>query len=171
MNLVEQHLAPFSEHSAFWAEAIKVLRMSSFPPLLWLMDEKSFILVFSLSSSHKFGWTHLNSKMEENLWLWLTFVRYVPFMLLSCQKLWCNLRIHFFPILTEKSVHLIYIFRSDSQKSDYYPLTCKWGVQFSIDFPFLCLFVYFSWLYHQVLEWLCQGNMRNIFLDLQIPEV
>jgi hypothetical protein len=58
MNFIEQHLAP-SGHSAFWAEAIKVLRMS--------MGENGFILVFSLSSSHKFGSTHLNSKMEENL--------------------------------------------------------------------------------------------------------
>ena len=100
MNFVEQHLAPFSGHSAFWAEAIKVLRMCLFP--LWLMDENlGFVLVFSLLSSHKFGWTHLNSEMEDNLWLLLTFVRYL--LCFYYAKLWCNLRIHF---LVKKSIHI-----------------------------------------------------------------
>ena len=34
----------------------------------------------------------------------------IPFMLLLCQKLWCNLRIHFWPILTEKSTYNTYRF-------------------------------------------------------------
>jgi hypothetical protein len=38
------------------------------------MDENGFMLVFSLLSSHKSGSMHLNNKMEENLWLGLTFL-------------------------------------------------------------------------------------------------
>ena len=103
MNLVEQHLVPCSVHLAFWAKAIKVLKMSSFPPRLWLMDENGFMLVFSLLSSHKSGSMHLNSKMEENLWLGLTFF-------ITRKELWCNLKINFCAILTEKSIRWLLMF-------------------------------------------------------------
>ena len=61
------------------------------------MDENGFMLVFSLLSSHKSGSMHLNSKMEENLRLGLTFF-------IMPKELWCNLKIHFCAILTEKSI-------------------------------------------------------------------
>ena len=67
MNFVEQHLAPFSGHVAFWAAFISAFRTSSFPLLLWL--ENGFKFEIPSSSSQKFDWTHLNSKIKESLWL------------------------------------------------------------------------------------------------------
>ena len=68
INFIEQHLVlTLLGHLAFWADVIKVLRMSSFPlPLLWIMDTPNeLILPLPLLSSHKFGWTHLDSKRKE----------------------------------------------------------------------------------------------------------
>ena len=68
MNFVEQHLAPFSGHSAFWAAFISALRTSSFPLLL---TENGFKFASPSSSSQKFDWTHLNSKNKQTCQLGL----------------------------------------------------------------------------------------------------